>query len=135
MEMSELVSEKRQNVFICRNGKQQHYHNDYLKATKHTGFLRALNPVSFSPQMSRNFGDPDFSAIESFMKKVIDFYCRNISYQTGTERSDILPPLHFEALKDLLVNSNMTQSPDADDELTIYSSLITIHSECLRYVT
>ena len=50
-----------------------------------------------------------FKTIEKFKKKVLNWICGNLDYKDALVQSNLLPPLYFKVLKDLLLFGNILQ--------------------------
>ena len=50
-----------------------------------------------------------FKVIEKFNKKVLKWICGNLDYKDALVHSNLLPPLYFKVLKDLLLFSNILE--------------------------
>ena len=51
----------------------------------------------------------NFEIIEKFNKKVLKRICGNLDYKDALAKSNLLPPLYFKVLKDLLLFSNILE--------------------------
>ena len=63
--------------------------------------------------------------IEKFNKKVLKWICGNLDYKDALVQSNLLPPLYFKVLKDLLLFSNILEGRydvDFSKEFKITSS-------------